>query len=104
MTDKAIATSGNYRSFYVENGKKYAHTIDPKTGYPVQHTLLSATVIAKDGLTADAMATVFMVIGLEKGVELSKQIPGIEVYFIYSDDSGFNKIYMSDNFKDYLTE
>ena len=66
VTDKAMATSGNYRNFYYKGGKKYAHTIDPKTGYPVQHSLLSATVIARDCATADAYATSFMVMGLEK--------------------------------------
>lgn len=99
-----MATSGNYRNFYIENGKKFAHEIDPKTGYPVQHNLLSATVIADDCMTADAWATAFMILGLEKSVEIHKKIPEIEVYFIYSDDSGFDKIYMSDNFKEILQE
>ncbi len=104
LSDRALATSGNYRNFYVEDGKKYAHTIDPKTGYPVQHSLLSATVLAANCMTADAYATAFMVMGLEKGVELSKQIPEIDVYFIYADTDGMNKIYMSDSFKSMLVE
>lgn len=104
LPDRAMATSGNYRNFYVEDGKKYAHEIDPKTGYPVQHNLLSATVIASDCMTADAWATAFMVLGLEKSVELQKHIPGIEIYLIYSDESGFNKIYMSDHFRDYMPD
>ncbi|GAP68783.1 thiamine biosynthesis lipoprotein ApbE [Bacteroidales bacterium 6E] len=66
LPDHALATSGNYRNFYVEDGKKYAHTINPATGYPVQHSLLSATVLANDCMTADAFATAFMVMGLEK--------------------------------------
>lgn len=65
ITDIAMATSGNYRNFYYKNGKKYAHTIDPKTGYPVQHNILSATVLAKDCATADAYATSFMVLGMD---------------------------------------
>jgi len=104
LPDRALATSGNYRNFYEENGKKYAHTIDPKTGYPVQHSLLSATVLADDCMTADAYATAFMVLGLEKGVDLARKLPGIEVYFIYADDSGFNKVYMSEHFKEHLYE
>jgi len=104
IENKALATSGNYRNFYVEDGKKYAHTIDPKTGYPVQHSLLSATVIADNGMTADGFATTFMVLGIEKSIELSKQIPKMEVYFIYTDESGNNKVYMSDNFKQHLVE
>jgi len=98
LSDKALATSGNYRNFYVEDGKKYAHTINPETGYPVQHNLLSATVIASDCMTADALATAFMVMGVEKSMELSKEIPGVEVFLIYSDEKGIEKIYMSDNF------
>lgn len=104
LPDRSLATSGNYRNFYEVDGKKYAHTIDPKTGFPVQHNLLSATVLADDCMTADALATAFMVLGLEKSVELSDKIPGIAVYFIYSDESGFNKIYMSENFRDNLVE
>lgn len=104
LPDRALATSGNYRNFYEENGKKYAHTIDPKTGYPVQHSLLSATVLADDCMTADAFATAFMVLGLEKSVELAASLPELAVYFIYSDETGLNKIYTSDNFRDHLAE
>jgi len=100
----AMATSGNYRNFYVENGKKFAHEIDPATGYPVQHNLLSTTVVTGDCMTADAWATAFMVLGLEKSIEIQKKTAGIEVFFIYSDDSGFNKIYMSDHFRELLPE
>ena len=104
IENKALATSGNYRNFYIEDGKKYAHTIDPKTGYPVQHSLLSATVITEDGMTADGFATTFMVLGLEKSIELSKQMPEMEVYFIYADETGKNQVYMSENFKQNLVE
>lgn len=102
LPDLAMATSGNYRNFYVDNGKKYAHTIDPKTGYPVQHSILSATVLAPDCMTADAFATAFMVLGVEEGKEIARIVPEIEVYFIYADDEGNNQIYMSDNFGQYL--
>ncbi len=102
LTNHGLATSGNYRNFYVEDGKKYAHTIDPKTGYPVQHSLLSASVVANDCMTADAFATAFMVVGLEKGIEMSENIPGIEVFFIYADESGNNKVYMSEGFGEYI--
>jgi thiamine biosynthesis lipoprotein len=99
-----MATSGNYRNFYVEDGRKYAHTIDPKTGYPVQHSLLSATVVANDCMTADAFATSFMVLGMEMGIEIARQIPEIEIYFIYADENGMNQTYMSENFGDYIVE
>lgn len=100
----ALATSGNYRNYYEEDGKKYAHTIDPKTGYPVQHNLLSTTIIADNCMDADALATAFMVMGLEKSIELANRIPGIKVYFIYSDDNGENAIYMSEGFIEHLAE
>ena len=104
LPDNALATSGNYRNFYEEDGKKYAHTIDPKTGYPVQHSLLSATVLARDCMTADAFATAFMVMGLESGIEIARSIPEIEVFFIYADENGNNRIYMSEGFEQYLVD
>lgn len=88
ITDAAMATSGNYRNFYYNNGKKYAHTIDPHTGYPVQHSLLSSTVVANDCMTADAYATAFMVMGVEKALEMAESIPDIEAYFIFADEEG----------------
>lgn len=91
----SVATSGNYRKFYEENGVKYSHTIDPKTGYPARSNLLSATVFTNQCIYADAYATVFMVIGLEKAKELYAQIPGIQVYFIYSDPDGTLKTWQS---------
>ena len=104
LTDHGMATSGNYRNFYVEDGKKYAHTIDPKTGYPVQHSILSSTVIANDCMTADAYATAFMVLELEQGIEIARNIQEIEVFFIYADEQGNNQVYMSDGFGDYIVE
>ncbi len=90
LTDKAIATSGNYRKFYEKDGVKYSHTIDPKTGFPVKHSLLSATVMADSTSIADAYATAFMVMGLEKTRTFLKNHPQVEVYLIYSDwDSKF---------------
>ncbi len=102
LKERALATSGNYRNFYVENGVKYAHTIDPETGYPVQHSLLSTTVLADDCMTADAFATAFMVSGLEKSVAIAEADHNIDVYFIYSDDEGNFKTYVSPGFKKLL--
>ena len=82
LSGKSLATSGNYRRFRIEGGKKYAHTIDPRTGYPVAHTLLSATVIANSCAMADAYATAFMVMGVEKAIEFCNN-NDIEAYFIY---------------------
>lgn len=104
LPENSMATSGNYRNFYVEDGKRYAHTIDPKTGYPVQHSLLSTTVLADDCMTADAFATAFMVMGLDKSIEIANQHPEIKVYFIYSDNNGENQVYMSEDFKEHLVK
>ena len=83
ITDMAMATSGNYRNFYYKDGKKYAHTIDPKTGHPVQHNILSATVIAKRCAMADAYATAFMVVGLDKAKEILGRHKDLKAYIIY---------------------
>lgn len=88
LTDKCIATSGNYRRFYIKDGKKYAHTINPATGYPIQHSLLSATVVADNCLTADALATAFMVMGVDKALKLAEELPEVEGLFICAADSG----------------
>lgn len=95
ITDKAIATSGNYRNFYYKDGKKYAHTIDPKTGRPVQHNILSATVIADDCTTADAYATAFMVMGLEKAKKVLDEHRELQAYFICSGDDGKSLVWYS---------
>lgn len=104
VTDKAMATSGNYRNFYYKGGRKYAHTIDPKTGYPVQHSILSATVIADDCATADAYATSFMVLGLEKSKKVLERHPEMMVYFIYGDEKGQNQVWFSPALKDKIAQ
>jgi thiamine biosynthesis lipoprotein len=95
LTDCAIATSGNYRNFYYKDGIKYAHTIDPRTGYPVQHSLLSATVIADNCMRADALATAFMVLGVDSAMAYCKRHPEIEGYFIVASDSGHYEVQQS---------
>ena len=99
VTDKAMATSGNYRNFYYKGGKKYAHTIDPKTGYPVQHNILSATVIANSCAEADAYATAFMVMGLDKVKTVLEKHPELLAYLIYADQKGNNKVWFSPSMK-----
>ena len=84
-----VVTSGNYRKFYVKDGKKYAHTIDPRTGYPVTHSLLSATVIASDAMLADAYATYFMVVGLEDSKKFLESRTDMEVCLIYDEEGEF---------------
>ncbi len=99
VTNKAMATSGNYRNYYYKDGKKYAHTIDPKTGMPVQHNILSATVLADNCATADAYATSFMVMGLDKAKKVLDKHPELMAYFIYSDKNGKNAVWFSPSMK-----
>ena len=87
-----VATSGNYRNYYVKDGKKYAHTIDPRTGYPAQQDILSATVVADDCMTADAYATSFMAMGTKAMRKLVTKTKGIEYFIIYTDSIGNQQI------------
>jgi FAD:protein FMN transferase len=104
VTDRGVATSGNYRKFYVENGVRYSHTIDPSTGYPVRHSLLSATVVSGNATLADAWATAFMVMGLEKSVAMLETMPGTEAYFVYADENGDDKTWISPALKEMIRE
>jgi thiamine biosynthesis lipoprotein len=104
ITDKALSTSGNYRKFYIEDGIKYSHEIDPKTGYPAKNTLLSATIVADDCVLADGIATACMVMGKEKTIEFLGLHPEFEAYLVYSDDRGNFKTWISDNLTDYISE
>ncbi len=96
LTQGGVATSGNYRKFYYKDGKKYAHTIDPHTGYPVQQDILSSTVIAADCMTADAYATAFMVMGSKQALRLLEKEKSLMAYFILSSPNtpnGYSVIY-----------
>ncbi len=99
INNKSLATSGNYRKFFVEDGIKYSHTIDPKTGFPARNTLLSATVVCDDCMTADAYATAFMVLGVERSMELLPKLQDIEVYFVYSNPEGEYEVFFSEGMK-----
>ena len=99
LDNQAIATSGNYRNYYEVDGKRYAHTIDPKTGQQVTHSVLSVSVIADDCMTADGYATAFMVLGLEPSKEIIAQNPSLEVLIIY-DDNGTTKTFQTEGLKD----
>jgi thiamine biosynthesis lipoprotein len=105
LNNRALATSGNYRKFYIEGNQKLSHIIDPKTGYPAKHNLLSTTVIADDGITADAYATAFMVMGLKKSIGFLEKNENLklEVYFIY-DENGKWKTYTSESLKKQIKE
>lgn len=104
LENMALATSGNYRNFYVKDGVKYAHTIDPKSGYPVAHSLLSASVFAADCMTADAYATAFMVAGKEAAIQMAEE-KNLMTFLIYSDsETGEVMTYMSEELKPYIIE
>lgn len=102
VTDISIATSGNSRKFYIKNGVKYSHTINPKTGYPVCHSLLSVTVVTRSCMEADAYATAFMVVGIEKAKEMLAQIDSMEAYFIYSGPDGSLRTDSTSGFGNYF--
>ncbi|MEX2568333.1 MAG: FAD:protein FMN transferase, partial [Cyclobacteriaceae bacterium] len=103
LENKGMATSGNYRNFYMVDGKKFSHTISPFTGYPVEHGLLSATVVAEDCMTADAFATAFMVLGTEKAKEIQVRTEGLEIFLIFNDQEGNLKSFVSPGLEPYLT-
>ncbi|HBC79279.1 MAG TPA: thiamine biosynthesis protein ApbE [Bacteroidales bacterium] len=104
LKDRSLATSGNYRKFYVENGIKYSHTIDPRTGYPARNKLLSSTIIAKDCATADGIATACMVMGKEKAIEFLGFHPELDAFLVFSDDSGNYQTWTTENLKRFISQ
>ena len=104
VNNVAMATSGNYRNFYYKDGKRYTHTIDPHTGYPVQHNILSATVFAKSCMVADAFATSFMVMGLDGAKEILKKHPELMAYLIFDNGRGGNGVWFSPSLKDSIVK
>jgi FAD:protein FMN transferase len=104
ISDQSIATSGNYRKFYIEDGVKYSHTIDPRTGYPAKNKLLSVTIIARECAIADGIATACMVMGKEDAIEFINSNPQLSAYIVYSDDDGNFKTWMSESVKKNIEE
>lgn len=102
IDNKSLATSGNYRKFYEKDGVKYSHTINPKTGYPVQHSMLSTTVVADNCGVADAYATAFMVVGLEKAKEILANDKKLDGLLIYSDEKGELQTFVTDGLIDFI--
>ena len=100
LKDAALATSGNYRNYFDYEGVRYSHTINPKTGYPVEHRLSSVTVIQPTAAEADAYATALLVMGVEKGFNFAKE-KELPVYMIYNDGTAFDLKY-TDMMKDYF--
>lgn len=104
LCDMALATSGNYRNYYISDGKKYAHTIDPQSGYPSQTDILGATVIADDCMTADAYATAFMAMGIEQSKQVAATIPGLHYLFIYETEEGSFATVQSEGFEQFIAD
>lgn len=99
MDNRAVATSGSYRKYYEDGGQRFSHTIDPTTGRPVDHNLLSVSVFANDCMTADAYATAFMVMGLEKSKEFLQSRNDLDAFFIYSADGDEYGTYTTEGLK-----
>ena len=104
LENLAVATSGNYRRFIIEDGIKYAHHIDPKTGYPTKNNLLSASIFAKECISSDANATGVLVMGFEKAKEFLQKHQELQVYLIYSDDKGNYQVFESPGLKSIISE
>lgn len=104
LTNMGLATSGSYRNYYEENGKRFSHVIDVKTGYPVTHNLLSVTVLAESASIADGYCTAFLAMGVDKSLELLKKLPKIEAYFISASDSSGFETYATEGFKKIMVE
>lgn len=104
LSDCAMATSGNYRNYYISQGRKIAHTINPLTGYPAQQDILSSTVMAPTCAEADGFATAFMVLGMEEARRVLQSQPQLEAYFIYSDDEGHYRTWCTEGFKSLITK
>ncbi|MBV5283502.1 MAG: FAD:protein FMN transferase [Paludibacter sp.] len=104
LTDCAVTTAGDYRKFYIKDGKKYSHIINPHTGYPANSNLLSVTIVAPTAIMADAYDTPFMVLGVDSCLKVCKSIPGMECYLIYVDKNGKNQIAYSEGFEKYLAK
>lgn len=103
ISGKALVTSGNYRKFYVKDGVRYSHTINPLSGYPVNHSLLSATVVDSTAARADALATAFMVMGVETAQDWLAQHPEVDALLIFSTEDGEYEMWMSEGFKAMVT-
>ena len=99
LIDKGLVTSGSTRKYVERNGKRYSHCIDPKTGYPVEHQVLSVTVMAENSAWADALASIGMVMGMEKSLALFQSLDGIEAYYIFMNDADELETFATDGFK-----
>lgn len=99
LRDRGLVTSGSTRKYVERDGKRYSHCIDPNTGYPVEHQVLSVTVMVQNSVWADAFASMGMVMGMEKSLELFRQLDGVEAYYIFVNDKGELETFATDGFQ-----
>ena len=104
LRGKGLVTSGSTRKYVERNGKRYSHCIDPKTGYPVEHNVLSVTVIAENSVWADALASICMVMGMEKSLPLIESLDGVEAYYIFSNAKGELETFATRGFEDVIVK
>ena len=104
LCDKGLVTSGSTRKYMERDGKRYSHCIDPKTGYPVEHNVLSATVLAENSVWADALASICMVMGLERSLPLIESIEGVEAYYIFANEKGELETFATEGFQKLIVE
>lgn len=104
LHDKGLVTSGSTRKYVERNGKRYSHCIDPKTGYPVEHNLLSVTVLAESSVWADALASICMVIGMEKSLPLIESLDSVEAYYIFANEHNEPETFATEGFRDLMQE
>ena len=99
LRDKGLVTSGSTRKYVERNGKRYSHCINPKTGYPVEHQLLSVTVMAENSVWADALASICMVMGMEQSLPLIQGMDGVEAYYIFVNDQNELETFATEGFR-----
>ena len=99
VADKAVVTSGDYERFFEENGKRYHHILDPKTGRPADSGLISSTIVTDVSMDADALSTAAFVLGLEKGRALVESLEGVEAIFVTKD----KEVYVTDGLRNSFT-
>lgn len=104
LRDKGLVTSGSTRKYVERNGKRYSHCIDPKTGYPVEHQLLSVTVLADNSVWADALASICMVMGKEKSLPLIENLDEVEAYYIYVNERNELETFATNGFQSLIIE
>jgi thiamine biosynthesis lipoprotein len=102
LRDKGLVTSGSTRKYVERDGRRYSHCIDPKTGYPVEHQLLSVTVLAENSVWADALASICMVMGMEQSLPLIESMDGVEAYYIFANDKNTLETYTTEGFNELL--